>query len=113
MTPDLILELDKKIAQEDYGSIDYNGALPGSDPTWALGEPHSSSSKKVTRDYTTAVTGEAPTVGADGHNIGGTLRFFGGEHVVLGGTEGNDSPLSVIAASIPSGVTAVTTISTQ
>ena len=92
MTPDYILELDKKIAQENYGPIDYNGADPGSDPTWAPGEPHSVLvPNKVMRDYTTPVAGVAPTVGGDGHNIGGTIRFTGGEHVVLGGTEGNDA----------------------
>jgi Animal haem peroxidase/RTX calcium-binding nonapeptide repeat (4 copies) len=91
VTPDHILELDKKIAQEDYGPIEYNGTDPGSDPTWAPGEPHSVFASKVTRDYTTAVRGVAPTVGTDGHNVGGTIKFIGGEHVVLGGTEGNDA----------------------
>ncbi len=89
VTPDHILELDQGIAQEDYR--EGNASL---DPTWALGEPHSVFASKVTRDYTTAVRGETPTVGLDGHNIGGTIQFIGGEHVVLGGTEGNDRLLS-------------------
>jgi Ca2+-binding RTX toxin-like protein len=79
VTPDHILELDDAIAQEDY-----NGAAAGLDPTWAPGEPHNVFTNKVTRDYTNS------TIGADGHRIGGTLKFLGGEHVVLGGTEGND-----------------------
>ncbi len=78
ITPDYILELDRKIAQEDYNSDD-----PEGDPDFAEDEPHSPFDQKVTRTY----TGET----ADGgHDVGGTLRFIGGEHVVLGGTEGND-----------------------
>ena len=102
VTADHVLELDKGIAQGEYGSRDYNGAsLPGSDPTWAPGESHSALIPfKVMRDYTTAVRGVAPTViDVDGnplttndiHNVGGTIRYTGGEHVVLGGTEGNDA----------------------
>ena len=85
VTPDYILELDRKIAQENYGSADYNGADPGSDPTWGVGEVHSSLvPTKVIRNYT------ATTQDVNGHDVGGTLRFTGGEHVVVGGTEGND-----------------------
>ena len=84
-TPDHILELDRLIAQEEYGAIEYNAANPGSDPDWAPGEPHSPLNPfKVTRTYS-GVTADG------GHDVGGTLRFTGGEHVVLGGTEGNDS----------------------
>ena len=78
VTPDLVLELDRAIAQEDY-----NGAASGRDPGWADDEPHSLLDQKVTRTYTGATI--------DGnHDLGGTLRFKGGEHVVLGGTEGDD-----------------------
>ncbi|MCY7280103.1 MAG: hypothetical protein LH610_04260 [Sphingomonas bacterium] len=78
VTPDHFLELDRGIKQEDY-----NGSANGLDPTWAPGEPHSPFDMKVTRTYTGVL--------ADGtHDVGGTLRFIGGEHVVLGGTEGND-----------------------
>ncbi len=92
-TPDHILELDKKIAQEEYGPKKYNGTDPGSDPDWAPGEAHSNLTPlKVMRDYSTTVRGVAPTVDpTDGHNVGGTIRYTGGEHVVLGGTEGNDA----------------------
>ncbi len=86
-TPDAILELDQAIAQEDY-----NGAAAGLDPLYAPGEAHPVTSPlKVMRDYTTAVAGVVPTVAADGHRVGGTMRFTGGEHVVMGGTEGNDA----------------------
>ncbi|MCY7397713.1 MAG: hypothetical protein LH466_02590, partial [Sphingomonas bacterium] len=78
VTPDHILELDRGIAQEDY-----NGGASGLDPTWAPGEPHSPFASKVTRTNTGVL--------ADGtHDVGGTLRFLGGEHVVVGGTEGDD-----------------------
>jgi Ca2+-binding RTX toxin-like protein len=75
ITPDHIIELDRGIAQADY-----NGTAPGNDPIWSnpfLGA-------KVVRDY----TGSSKVDG--NHDFGGTLRFIGGEHVVLGGTEGND-----------------------
>jgi Ca2+-binding RTX toxin-like protein len=86
-TPDAILELDTLIAQEDY-----NGAAAGLDPLYAPGEPHPTTAPlKVDRNYTTPVAGVTPTIGADGHRVGGTMRFNGGEHVVLGGTEGNDA----------------------
>lgn len=84
VTPDHIFELDRKIAQADYGPADYNGADPGSDPIWAPGEPHNVFTTKVTRDYS------ATTTDSNGHDVGATFRFFGGEHVVVGGTEGND-----------------------
>jgi Ca2+-binding RTX toxin-like protein len=75
ITPDHIIELDRGIAQTDY-----NGTDPGHDPVWNnrfLGD-------KVVRDYT------GSTIVDGTHDFGGTLRFIGGEHVVLGGTEGND-----------------------
>ncbi len=76
-TPDHILELDRGIAQE------------GADPEWdsaiqQIIDP------KVVRDYT-----GASTINVDGvdHDVGGFLQYSGGEHVVLGGTEGNDTLL--------------------
>jgi Ca2+-binding RTX toxin-like protein len=75
ITPDYTIELDRGIAQTDY-----NGIAAGNDPLWNnrfLGT-------KVVRDY----TGSSVVDGT--HDFGGTLRFNGGEHVVLGGTEGND-----------------------
>jgi Ca2+-binding RTX toxin-like protein len=77
-TPDLFLELDRGIAQTDYD--------PGSsslDPDWDAGEPHSPFDQKVTRTYS--------GVKQDGtHDFGGTMRYIGGQHVVMGGTEGAD-----------------------
>ena len=78
VTPDHILELDSGIKQEDYNGAATAGIDPlHEDPILAaLGD-------KVER----SVSG----VMADGtHDVGGTLIFHGGEHVVLGGTEGND-----------------------
>ncbi|WP_434684985.1 peroxidase family protein [Pseudanabaena minima] len=74
VTPDHILELDRGIAQEDY-----NGNVAGKDPLGGtLFNP------KVQRDYT------GSSIVDGNHDFGGTLRFTGGEHVVIGGTEGND-----------------------
>ncbi|MFN6384482.1 MAG: peroxidase family protein [Pseudanabaena sp.] len=74
VTPDYILELDRGIAQEDY-----NGTAAGRDPLGGtLFNP------KVQRDYT------GSSIVDGNHDFGGTLRFSGGEHVVIGGTEGND-----------------------
>ncbi|MBP1807421.1 peroxidase family protein [Rubellimicrobium aerolatum] len=77
-TPDMILELDRAIAQADY-----NGAAAGRDPTWD--DPIRQSIDPKVRRIDPGVTD------ANGHQVGGTLIFRGGEHVVLGGTEGNDT----------------------
>ncbi len=79
VTPDHFIELDRGIAQ-----VDYNGGAAGNDPLGfdpILGD-------KVVRNYT-----GASQVDVDGvmHDVGGYLRVRGGEHYVLGGTEGNDS----------------------
>ncbi|MES2700145.1 MAG: peroxidase family protein, partial [Pseudomonadota bacterium] len=81
VTPDHIIELDRGIAQEDY-----NGADPGKDPLWDGSNPvlEALQGPKVLRDYT------GGTTTPDGHDVGGLLRVLGGEHYVLGGTEGND-----------------------
>jgi len=78
-TPDHIIELDRGIAQEDY-----NGAASGLDPLWEGLTPAQIAvlGPKIARAYS------GPQV--DGHDVGGTLRAKGGEHYVLGGTEGND-----------------------
>ena len=75
LTPDLFLELDRGIAQEDY-----NGAADGRDP---LPEP-GSDEPRVERDYTNS------TVVDGNHDFGGSIKYFGGEHTVVGGTEGDD-----------------------
>lgn len=79
ITPDFVIELDRGIAQEDY-----NGADEGSDPIWENIEDQLLLGDKVVRDYTNS------TVVDGSHDFGGYLRFLGGEHVVVGGTEGND-----------------------
>ncbi|CAN4265144.1 An_peroxidase_bacterial_2 domain containing protein [Methylophilaceae bacterium] len=85
VTPDLFIELDRGIAQEDY-----NGDAAGKDPLWAAGEARSLLTPlKVARSYTGATTTVDPETGIT-HDVGGTLKYSGGEHVVIGGTEGND-----------------------
>ncbi|MEA2780690.1 MAG: hypothetical protein QOK29_2234 [Rhodospirillaceae bacterium] len=86
VTPDYIIELDRGIAQTDYNPNDLAGKDPddlaGKDPVW--GAPSPILGPKVQRDYT------GSTVVDGTHDFGGTLRALGGEHYVLGGTEGND-----------------------
>ena len=91
VTPDYFLELDRGIAQEDYDSINAAVGLNlHNDPLWGVGEAHSLLTPlKVTRSYTGATTTVDPETSIT-HDVGGTLKFFGGEHVVVGGTEGND-----------------------
>ncbi len=75
LTPDFFFEMDRGIAQEDY-----NGDEAGIDPTTEPGtiEP------TVIRDYSNS------TIVDGNHDFGGSFRFIGGEHIVVGGTEGND-----------------------
>lgn len=83
VTPDHIIELDRGIAQTDYNG----GTLAdGRDPEWDGSNPviEAILGPKVFRDYT------GSTVVDGTHDFGGTLRVQGGEHYVLGGTEGND-----------------------
>uniref|UniRef100_UPI00247ABACF peroxidase family protein n=1 Tax=Methylobacterium segetis TaxID=2488750 RepID=UPI00247ABACF len=70
-TPDLTLEIDQT-KQIDTDPVQANAILQAIDP-------------KVTRHAPGA------DVNNDGHADGGYIRFSGGEHVVLGGTEGNDT----------------------
>lgn len=85
-TPDLILELDPGTAQNNPG-------LGAADPVWdsafqQLFDP------KVVRVVAgiNAATGQSVDVNRDGVINGddNLLKFSGGEHVVLGGTEGRD-----------------------
>ncbi|MFZ9148536.1 MAG: peroxidase family protein [Vulcanococcus sp.] len=96
--PDLILELDLNTAQANYSGDQELDALVGSentaeqrgslDPTastlfdFLLG---GAATSKVIRQY--------GSLDLDGNGFvdGNVLRFTGGEHVVLGGTEGNDA----------------------
>ncbi|GLK56603.1 peroxidase family protein [Methylopila capsulata] len=70
-TPDLILELNQAVQI-------------GADPTY---------DNPITQALTPKVVRHAPgaDVDGDGHADGGYLKYFGPEHVVLGGTEGNDT----------------------
>lgn len=77
LTPDMILELDRAIAQRDY-----NGAGAGRDPVWDDPIIQSLDPKVIRVD--------SGVTDANGHQVGGELHFRGGEHVVLGGTEGDD-----------------------
>ncbi len=70
-TPDLVLELNK-------------GRQIGGDPVQATAIMEAINPKVVRRDPGADVDG-------DGHADGGYLKFTGGEHVVLGGTEGDDT----------------------
>ena len=70
-TPDLILELNQS-RQTDADPVQDSAILEAIDP-------------KVTR------INPGADIDGDGHGDGGYLRFSGGEHVVLGGTEGNDT----------------------
>ncbi|MBB3302951.1 Ca2+-binding RTX toxin-like protein [Rhizobium sp. BK077] len=78
-TPDMILELDSNIMQEDYNSADPLSKDPIHDDAFLQAiDP------KVYR------VAPGTDVDNDGQADGGVLKFSGGEHVVLGGTEGND-----------------------
>ncbi|MDA0672231.1 MAG: hypothetical protein O3C67_00785, partial [Cyanobacteria bacterium] len=92
LTPDHIIELDRGIAQADYNPDNDLGFDPDDtqmrDPVGAPGEFIFNS--KVVRDYSNAGQVVDPVTGIT-HDVGGFLQFFGGEHVVLGGTEGNDT----------------------
>ncbi len=85
MTPDNIFELDRGIAQTDYNPDDPTSIDPiHDDPFLQLIDP------RVVRDYAGASQIEVNGVM---HDVGGLLKYSGGEHVVLGGTEGNDTLL--------------------
>ena len=71
-----ILELDTLVAQNNPG-------LGSADPTWDDPFQQIIDPKVVRINGTTDVDG-------DGEIDGNVLKFSGGEHVVLGGTEGND-----------------------
>jgi Ca2+-binding RTX toxin-like protein len=90
VTPDYFLELDRGIKQEDYDTRTDNPlttAIEGAglDPIYAVGEAHPiTAPNKVLRNY------NGSTIVDGNHDVGGTIRFTGGDHVVIGGTEGND-----------------------
>jgi len=75
ITPDHIIELDRGIAQSE------------ADPVWEDLDPVTEAilGPKVVRDYT------GSTIADVTHDVGGYIRVQGGEHYVLGGTEGNDT----------------------
>ncbi|MFM2100211.1 MAG: hypothetical protein RLZZ366_1750 [Pseudomonadota bacterium] len=90
-TADTIIELDKLVAQEG-DTFDGDGNRVRHDVAWDDGRFHLA--PKVRRvDGTARVDGSGnPVLDADGKQIfdGASLKYIGGEHVVLGGTEGND-----------------------
>jgi len=75
-TPDYIFELDTLVAQDNPG-------IGSADPTWDDAFQQIIDPKVVRINGTLDVNG-------DGEIDGNILKFSGGEHVVLGGTEGND-----------------------
>lgn len=77
---DLILEADLQYQQ------DYNGAAPGKDPNDIDAVLAGLGFTQVNRGY--ASLGTMPIAFAGYYDT--YLRFLGGEHVVLGGTSGND-----------------------
>ncbi|MEQ1696450.1 MAG: peroxidase family protein [Hyphomicrobiaceae bacterium] len=89
-TPDLILELDPNVAQTDY-----NSSSSSEDPVW-----DSSFQQRIDPKVVKIVAGdnvataaiELVDVNKDGviNSNDNMLKFSGGEHVVLGGTEFND-----------------------
>jgi Ca2+-binding RTX toxin-like protein len=96
---DMIIELDPLAGQENYNSEhpERNGTNPSDrsllDPIWEE-DFQQAIDPKLVRDI-----GHVRQIGGvDQRDIqgvlirdGGVLKFSGGEHVVLGGTEGNDS----------------------
>ena len=78
-TPDYILELDTLVAQNDY-----NVSTTSIDPE------HDNSLLQAIDPKVVRING-SNDVDGNGFNDGNVLKFSGGEHVVLGGTEGNDS----------------------
>jgi Ca2+-binding RTX toxin-like protein len=78
LTPDQILELDRGIAQQDPDPEHDDPLLQAINP-------------KVVRTYSGVQVADENGVL---HDVGGTLQFSGGEHVVVGGTEGNDTLIS-------------------
>jgi len=99
--PDMILELDEFVTQANYGddpaatidinAVGYDRVLL--DPTHADAILQAIDPKVVRELGTVRVDAQGnPVLDADGFVIrdGGILTFSGGEHVVLGGTEGND-----------------------
>ena len=97
--PDMILELDRLVHQENYSG---NALLDGQDPLdrSELDVKWDNPILQAIEDKVTRVEGTirvdglgAQVLDAEGQVIrdGGVLKFSGGEHVVLGGTEGNDT----------------------
>jgi Ca2+-binding RTX toxin-like protein len=98
---DFIFELDREVHQENYSGVaarDGTDPLNRSnlDPTKADAFEQSINPMVLRREGTARVDGLGNFVlDAEGKKIfdGGILKFSGGNHVVLGGTEGNDTLL--------------------
>ncbi len=94
---DMILELDPLAGQENYsGDESLDGTNPSDrsllDPTHDDPFLQAIDPKVVREIGTVRTVGGNPVLDSTGAQIrdGGMLKFSGGEHVVLGGTEGND-----------------------
>ena len=87
--PDMILELDPLVKQENYSGI---AALDGTDPLdrSLLDPAWDNPILQAIEHKVTRILGTVDTDG-DGFVDGNLLKFSGGEHVVLGGTEGHDT----------------------
>ncbi len=95
--PDMTLELDRLAGQANYsGHPELDGTNPSNrsdlDPTHNDPFLQAIDPKVVRVEGTARIIGGVHILDADGQQIfdGGILKFSGGEHVTLGGTEGND-----------------------
>jgi Ca2+-binding RTX toxin-like protein len=87
--PDMILELDPLVRQQNYSG---DPLLDGTDPAdRSLLDPEHDDPVLQALDPKVYRVAPGADVDGDGQADGGILKFSGGEHVVLGGTEGNDS----------------------
>ena len=83
MTPDLFFELDRGISAGGLQrQTSPHQRRPGPDWDDPILQAIDPKVVRIVQRATTMVDGH--------HDFGGELQFRGGEHVVLGGTEGND-----------------------
>ena len=93
--PDMILELDLQVAQANYSGDAANDGLTTSEnlaDRILLDAKHEDPFLQATDPKIVRVMGTTD-IDNNGFKDGNILKFSGGEHVVLGGTEGNDTLL--------------------